>query len=83
MNVFRLGALSSFVALIPGALQAQSADESEALAVAKQTLERISDDAKVQLQATPKGKAYDPVDETAHDDAQKIGFGDVWRYVFD
>ncbi len=44
MNVFRLGALSSFVALIPGALQAQNADESGALAVAEQALEFISEE---------------------------------------
>jgi len=44
MNVFRLGALSSFVALIPGALQAQNADESRALAVAEQALEFISEE---------------------------------------
>lgn len=44
MNVFRFGTLAACAALIPGALQAQSADETEAVALAEQALELISEE---------------------------------------
>lgn len=47
------------------------------------TLKRIGDDEPVELETQPKVNEYDPIDERADEAVQRIGVGDVWKYLTD
>ena len=47
------------------------------------TLKRVDDDEPIQLATQPKIKKFEPVDERADEAVERIGVGDVWKYLMD